>query len=281
MASPVSSSIGMVMTTGNILVDGSQVPGSSAIFSGSRISSGERSSNIQFSDGTSAVMRPGATMTVYREHSVLQRGVAMQRGIDKHAVSAGELKISGTTPHAAVLIGVKDALHIEVAAQEGESEVRTSSGNLVARVEPGKPMSFTIKDAAGSPANGAALYGVLQPHYLLTDETTNVTYQLQGENLEPLVGTAVQVTGNVLGSSSSAVPEVLAVSNITHLNPSVAMATGQDTGTGAPPDDQNEHRKRRGAIVFLIFVAVGATLLGIGASGGLSTSPSAVTPVSP
>lgn len=218
-------------------------------------------------------------MTVYREHSVLQQGVALQRGIDKHTVSAGELKISGATPNAAVLIGIKDASHIEVSAQEGEAEVRTSSGNLVARVESGKPLNFTIRDAAGSAKNAAALSGILRPHYLLTDETTNVTYQLQGANLEPLVGHEVQVTGTLLAGSSSAVPEVVSVSSITGLIPSVAMAAGQDTG--APPDDQDQHRKRRGAIVFLVFVAIGATLLGLGTSGGLGTSPSAVTPTVP
>src|SRR5215470_9755303 len=126
--SAASDNIGLVMTTGAVQVDGVTVPGSAAIFSGSRIASGTGISNLRYSDGTTAVMRPGAQMTVYRDHSVLLQGVAMQRGADKHPVFAHGLRISGATPDAALLVGVRDASHFELAAQGGKLEVRTSTG---------------------------------------------------------------------------------------------------------------------------------------------------------
>ncbi|HEY6310325.1 MAG TPA: hypothetical protein VIY52_05890, partial [Streptosporangiaceae bacterium] len=135
----------------------------------------DANSNLQFSDGTNAVMRPGASMNVYRERSVLQTGVTMQRGVDKHPVFADGLRIAGVTPNAVALIGVKDPSHIEVAAQEGETDVWTSSGKLVARVEPGKTLSFAM-NATGGPADGVKLHGILRLHNLLTDEQTNVTF---------------------------------------------------------------------------------------------------------
>ena len=232
VASAAPSNIGIVMTAGEVQVDGSSVRGNSALFSGSLVQSQDAISNLQFSDGTTAVMRPGASMTVYRERSVLKMGVTMQRGVDKHPVFADGLRIAGVTPNAVALIGVKDASHIEVAAQEGETDVWTSSGNLVARVEPGKTLSFAMIAAEGSPVNGVKLHGILRPHDLLTDEQTNVTYQLQGSGLHILVGASVEVTGTVLGGSPAAgTPPVVAVSNAVKMNNDyAAMAEGQQGG---------------------------------------------------
>jgi hypothetical protein len=264
MAAETSSPIGLVMTTGEVQVDGLQVPGNSAIFSGSLISSGDRSSSLRFSDGTSAVMKPGATMTVYRERSVLQLGVAMQSGVDKHPVLADGLKILGVAPNAIAQVGVRDASYIEVAAEEGESDVWTASGNLVARVKPGKTLSFAIGQAAGTPEHQVKICGELDQDYLLTDHFTSVTYQLQGHDLNPLVGKTVRVTGMTPGgTSSSSAPEVLTVSQIRKLNHSCEAA-------GAVPP---------GAVVLLIFVALGGTLLGLGVAGGFGHS--AVTPTVP
>ena len=280
MASASTANVGLVMTTGEVQVDGSSVRGNSAIFSGSLIASGDRSSNLQFSDGTSAVMKPGATMIVYREHSVLQRGVTMQRGLDKHPVLADGLKISGTAPNTVALIGVRDPSHIEVAAQEGESAIWTSTGNLVARVEPGKTLSFTLNEAGSAAANGVKLTGILRPHYLLTDEISNVTYQLQGSDLEPLVGASIQVTGSVLGGNpSSSTPQVVAVSNAMRLNPYVA-AMGEGQQPGAAPAAQGPYFDKN-SIIFLIVIAIGGTLLGLAAAGAFTSSPSPVTPAAP
>jgi len=279
MASATSANVGLVMTTGEIQVDGSSVRGNAAIFSGSIIATRDRSSNLRFSDGTNAVMKPGAIVVAYREHSMLKQGVIMQRAVDRHAVIADGLKISGVTPNAIALIGVRDPSHIEVAAQEGESAVWTSNGNLLARIDPGKTLSFAVNEAAGAPANGVRLSGILRPHYLLTDEITNVTYQLQGADLEPLIGASIEVTGTVLGGNpSSSVPQVVAVSSVTKLNPNLAAADGQQGG--AAPAGQGP-LFNKSSIIFLIVVAVGGTLLGLAAAGVFSSSPSPATPATP
>src|SRR5271170_2502899 len=187
VASSTSSSIGLVMTSGAVQVNGSRVPGTSAIFSGNLISSEDRPANLQYTDGTSGVMNPGAIMAVYREHSVLQRGVALQRGVSKHPILADGLRISGAAPNAVALVGVSDASHVEVVAQEGESDVWASTGDLVARVEPGKSLSFAIGQATGTQENNVKLCGTLQKNYQLTDDFNNVTYQLQGASLQQFI----------------------------------------------------------------------------------------------
>ena len=281
MACASSTSVGLVMTSGEVQVDGSSVRGNAAIFSGNLVSSGDRSSSLQFADGTSAMMKPGTQIVVYREYSELKQGIALQRGVDKHPMLADGLKISGATPNAVALVGIKDASHIEVEAQMGEAAVWTASGNLVARVEPGKTLSFAIKEAAaGASTNGVKITGILRPHYLLTDELTNVTYQLQGPDLEPLIGASIQVTGTVLaGNSVSAAPQLVAVSSATRLNPLMAMgADGQQPG--AAPAGQAPIFNRE-SVIFLIVIAVGGTLLGLAASGAFSSSSTPVSPTTP
>jgi hypothetical protein len=283
VATAAPSNIGLVMTTGEVQVDGSSVRGNSAIFAGSLVASGDATSSLQFSDGTNAVMRPGATMKVYREHSVLQQGVTLQRGVDKHSVLANGLRISGATPDAVALVGVEDASHVEVAAQTGETDVWTSTGNhLVARVEPGKVLTFAVDEtnAGGMAANGVKIYGILRPHYLLTDEKTNVTYQLQGSGLEEMIGASVVVTGAVLGGNpESKIPQVVTVSNIAKVNPDIELAFAQQGG--ARPAATGGVMWSTGSIIFLIVVIIGGTLLGLGAAGVLTSGPSPVTPTTP
>ncbi len=267
VASATSSSIGLVMSTGEVQVDGMRVPGNSAIFSGSLISSGDRSSSLQFSDGTSALMKPSTSVTVYREHSVLQRGVTLQRGVDKHPILADGLKISGASPHAVALIGVKDASYLEVDAQEGESDVWTSTGDLVARVEPGKTLGFEIGQAApGTQVTNLKICGDLNPDFLLTDHSSYVTYHLQGTDLKPFVGKTVRVTGTVSGAvSSPSTAEILVVSSIKKLNQVCEAPAAVTTKS----------------IIVLVAIGVGGTLLGLAAAGDLSPSPSPVTPTTP
>ena len=275
VASAASSNIGLVMTTGEVEIDGSRVPGPAAIFSGSLISAGDRSSNLQFVDGTSAVMKPGARVTVYREHSVLQHGVTMQRGVDRHSLLANGLRISGASPNATVLVGVKDASYFEVAAQEGESDVWTASGNLVARVEPGMTLNFALSQDSGNKGGSLDVCGDLQQNYLLTDVQSNVTYQLQGAGLQSLVGKSIRINGTIVGGApSGTTPQVIAVSTIKKLNhPCV-------NGPGAAPAASITGLSK-GGIAFWVFVAAGGTLLGLAAAGALGTSPSPVTPTTP
>lgn len=279
-----SSSVGLVMTTGDVEVDGQRVPGNSAIFSGSRISSGDRTSNLQFADGTSAVMNPGTTITVYREHSILQQGVTTQRGIAKHSVLANGLRIAGTNPNATVTVGVKNTSYMEVSAQGGEADVWTPSGNLVAKVEPGQPLSFTYQQAPTSDSsNELSLCGTLNSQYLLTDELSRVEYKLQGSNkmqltaIDPFLGKRVQVTGTRI-SPAAISPEVIAISDIkAQKHPCEAAAIGP----GVAPASVGGDWKWSNLLILLALLGAGSLIGVAAAGGGSSPSPPPVTPAAP
>jgi hypothetical protein len=263
-ASP--SSIGFVVTSGAAQVDGAVVHGNSTLFQGNVVEAGNATSDLMFPGGSNLLLQPGSAVKVYREHAVLQRGAAIQRGNNGYSLVVDGLKVSSLSQQGAVVVGLKDSSHLEVAAQGGAAEVRTPTGALVARLEPGKALSLAIQaspqnssptpsqqnpapTAAGqaAPPAGAqlTLHGTLRKdhpgrygHYLLTDLATNVTYELQGSGLDDLVGASVEATGSIFDTTpAEGASRVMSVSDI-HQMPLGEIRGGTPTANtpraGAP-----------------------------------------------
>jgi hypothetical protein len=249
-ASP--SSVGFVVTNGQAEVDGSVVHGNSTLFQGSLIQAGSATSDLMFPGGSNLLLQPDSAVKVYREYALLQRGVVIQRGT--HELVADGLRIYSLSPQGAVVVGMKDSSHLEVAAQGGAAEVRSATGMLLARLETGKAMGFTIQDtpqvpaappatsgqAAPEPGTQLTLHGIVRKdhagrygHYLLTDVATKITYELQGPGLDDLVGAQVEVIGSIFDQpAAEGASRVLSVSDI-HQMP-LSELPGATTAT-APP----------------------------------------------
>jgi hypothetical protein len=263
-ASP--SSIGFVVTSGEAQIDGAVVRGNSTLFQGNVVEAGNATSDLMFPGGANLLLQPDSAVKVYREYAVLQKGAVIQRGT--HGLVADGLKISSLSTQGAIVVGMKDKSHVEVAARGGPAEVRNPTGALVARLEPGKAMSFAIQisqqdststplqrnsppPASGqssTPAGQAAppagaqltLHGILRKdhpgrygHYLLTDQATNVTYELQGPGLDDLVGASVEATGSIFDTTpAEGATRVMSVSDI-HQMPQGEIRGG--TPTAKPP----------------------------------------------
>jgi hypothetical protein len=267
-ASP--SSVGFVVSNGQARVDGSVVHGNSTLFQGSLVQAGGSTSDLMFPGGTNLLLQPDSAVQVYSEYAVLQKGAVIQRGT--HGLVADGLKISSLSAQGAIVVGMKDRLHIEVAAQGGSAEVRNPAGALVARLEPGKALSFAIQVSQQNststplqpnpppPASGQSstapgqvappagvqltLHGVLRKdhpgrygHFLLTDIATNVTYELQGAGLDDLVGASVEATGSIFDTTpAEGASKVMSVSDI-HQMPLSEIRGGTPTAktpAGAP-----------------------------------------------
>jgi hypothetical protein len=245
-ASP--SSVGFVVTSGQVQVDGTVVHGNSTLFQGSVVQAGDLASDLMFPGGSNLLLQPGSAVKVYREHAVLQRGAAIQRGNHGYTLVADGLRVSSLSQQGEVVVGLKDSSHLEVAAQGAPAEVRTPAGILVARLDPGKPLSLAIQVAPqvspqnpvptpsqqnppttggvpqALPPTGAqlTLHGILRKdhpgrygHYLLTDLASNVTYELQGTGLDDLVGASVEATGSVFDATpAEGASKVVSVSDI-------------------------------------------------------------------
>ncbi len=281
-ASP--SSIGFVVTSGTVQVDGAAVRGNSTLFQGNVVRAGDATSDLMFRGGSNLLLQPGSTATVFRDYGVLEHGAAVQRG--HHPLVADGLQISSSSPEGAVFVDVQDKSHLKVAAQGGAAEVRNPAGILVARLEPGKALSFAVQVSqqnstptppqqnstppAGEQAPPPAgvqltLHGILRKdhpgrygHFLLTDMATNVTYELQGSGLDDLVGASVEVTGSTYDTAAApGASKVMSVSDIhqmplseirgeTPTNPAPGTP-GASTPPAAPPTPSGEIPPSNGA----------------------------------
>ena len=229
--------------------------------SGELVQAGSGTSDLMFPGGSNLLLQPGSSVQVFREYGVLEHGTAIQRG--SHALIADGLKVSSLSPQGAVLVDMVDRSHLQVTAQGGAAEVRNPAGALVARLEPGKALSFAIQatqqNPTPSPQNPApaassqaappagtqlTLHGILHKdhpgrygHFLLTDLASNVTYELQGPGLEDLVGASVEVTGSTFDTAPApGASKVMSVSDI-HQMP-LSEIRGETPGSApvtAPP----------------------------------------------
>jgi hypothetical protein len=248
-ASP--SSVGVVVTSGEAQVDGAVVRGNSTLFQGNLVQAGQGTSDLMFPGGSNLLLQPGSAVRVFREYGVLDHGAAVQRG--SNTLVADGLKISSLSPQGAVFVAIQDGSRLSVAAQGGAAEVRNPSGDLVARLEAGKALSFAIQAGAqgstGLPqtaptttgqtptptAAQVTIHGILHKdhpgrygHFLLTDIPSKVTYELQGPGLDDLVGASVEVTGSTFDTAAAeGASKVLSVSDI-HQMP-LSEITGNST----------------------------------------------------
>ena len=260
-ASP--SSVGFVVTTGQVQVDGATVHYNSTLFQGNVVQAGDATSDLMFPGGSNLLLQPGAAVEVFREYGVLQHGAVTQRG--PHALVAGGLKVSSLSPQGAVFVDMQDRSHFRVAAQGGAAEVRNPAGSLVARLEPGKSLTFgiqvspqtapptTVQQNPSQTASGQAsppvgtqitIHGILRKdhpgrygHFLLTDLASNVTYELQGPGLDDLVGASVEATGSIFEATpAEGASRVISISDV-HQMP-LSEIRGETPGSApvtAPP----------------------------------------------
>jgi hypothetical protein len=255
-ASP--SSVGFVVTSGQVQVDGAVVRGNSTLFQGNVVQAGDVASDLMFPGGSNLLLQPGSAVEVFRDYGVLRHGSATERG--PHPLVAGGLRISSLSPQGAVLVDMEGPSRFKVAAQGAPAEVRTPAGTLVARLDAGKTLTLGIQDQAQPPAAAQqnppqpttgvstpppevvqiTVRGILRKdhpgrygHFLLTDLTTNVTYELQGSGLDDLVGASVEAVGSVFqGTPAEGASQVIAVSDVRQM-PLSEIRGGNPTPT--PP----------------------------------------------
>jgi hypothetical protein len=114
----------------------------------------------------------------------------------------------------------------------------------------------TVGQAAPPTGVQLTLHGVLRKdhpgrygHFLLTDVATNVTYELQGPDLDDLVGASVEVTGSIFDTAAAAgASKVMSVSDIHQMPMSEIRGNTPAASTpAAPPTPSGETLPSNGA----------------------------------
>ena len=130
-------------------------------------------------------------------------------------------------------------------------------------------MALSFDPQAGA-AGVAKMTGILVSKdgaFFVTDVTTNVTAEVRGADLAKYVGTKVNITGSIIPDASIPVgaSQVVQITGITN---AAAAAGAAGAGAGAAGGIGT------GATVAIVGgVAVGGTVLGLGAAGTFSSAP--------
>jgi hypothetical protein len=164
---------------------------------------------------------------------------------------------------------------VELAAWSGSFRVLNSRGLLVANLASGHALELEPQ-ATDTTSKLTGTLRLAGGHYLLTDETTNVTVELAGPGLAKEKGNRVEVTGQ---SDPTATPvtdasQFIRVSAVKHLGKgaagsSGAAAAGQGGAGGASTASSHGIALSATTIAIIGGVAAAATLGGLAAAGKL------------
>ena len=194
-------------------------------------------------------------------------------GADKYRVEALSLKVAPDSEASVAQVDMSKSNRVVVTAKSGVVKVSNSAGMLVAMVFPGKALEFDPQ--AGGPATATKISGVLVKRngkFLLVDTTTNVTFEVQGDDLGKYVGKSVEVTGVTVDGVTPApgATQVLHATMVTRI--------GGGAG-GAVPAGGVKTGMATGKVVAIVGgVIVGGTVGGLAAAGAFSGSGSVSRP---
>jgi hypothetical protein len=281
LLSAATSGIGIAMSEGNILINSSSAAGNATIFNGSTLETQSAASQVRLNDGARLRLASDSRGTVFSDHVDLQKGSANITGYSANA-SGLNVRADGK---ASASISMRDQGVVEIAALTGSVHVFNAAGLNVANLVPGRALDLRPQDAgANAPSSLTGCAVKAGDNTLLTDETSNVTVQLQGGNVR--TGRRVQVTGSMVPNSTppSGASQVINVTNVKEVGGACkagaaaaaggaaaggAAAAGAGAGTGIGVTT---------AVVAGIAVAAGAGLGIAAGTGAFSSNPTPATP---
>ncbi len=260
-----TSAIGTASARGDMRVDGYSVKGDATLFNGSVVESGQASVALRLSKGGEAKLATDSRGAFYSDRMVLQHGSTEWTPASNYAVNADGLLVAPDAPHSRGVVSVSKANTVEVAALTGGFRVSDSRGLLLAHVTPGHALSFGSLQAATEGSYQVTATGAFTEsagHYYLKTTDTGMLYEVQGSNLQNLVGKTVTVSGTLdpniqpAGGASS----VITASGTSAQTPA---AQGSSSQAPQPAATQGGLSNRKKLIIGGIIVG-GATGLALG-----------------
>ncbi len=209
--SAATSGIGVAMSAGNILINNSSAAGNATIYDGSTLETQAAASQVRLKDGAQLRLSAESKGKVYSDHVDLQRGSA---NITGYSANASGLSVRADAK-ATASVSMREKGVIEVAALTGDVHVFNAAGINVANLVPGRALDLRAQDAGASAPSSLTGCAVKSGNNtLMTDETSNVTVQLNGTNIRP--GRRIQITGSMVPNATPATgaTQVLNVTNV-------------------------------------------------------------------
>ncbi|HYL35410.1 MAG TPA: hypothetical protein VEV17_05820 [Bryobacteraceae bacterium] len=227
--------VGVLTAVGSIRVDGADVRGNGTVRNGSVIETIQNPSHLSLKNGSRLDLAAESRAQVYGDHAVLERGASQIQASSRYPIQVNSLSVIAVGPSSTIRVFRTGASKLEVSAVTGQAEVRGAGGVMIARVFPGSALDFDQQPAGA--AGATKVSGRLEKQdgrYKLTDVTTRVRFELQGDNLEKSVGQCITATG----SSDPSTAELIHLATYSKVSckkiglPLSAAAAGAGAGAG-------------------------------------------------
>jgi hypothetical protein len=273
LASGAVPVIGTVVANGSFRLDHATVTGNATLFEGATIETATAPSRMEISSGAKISLGTESKARFYGDHMILEKGEGRIEKAQGFRFEARGLTIQPETGNASARVALTGGARIELAALSGSFRVLNSRGLLVANVPSGHALELEPQGTD----TASKLTGTLRQvggHYLLTDETTNVTVELAGAGLSKEIGNRVEVTGQLDPTATPVTDasQFVRVSAVKHLGKGAAGSSGAAAAGkgGAGGAAAGGHIALSATTIAIIGgVAAAATLGGLAAAGKL------------
>jgi len=229
-----SSAIGTASARGDLRIDGSSVKGNATLFDGTVVETGQATAALRLSKGVEITLATESRSTLFHDRVVLQQGTSEFAPSGPFLLEANGLEVTSSEPNSRAVVSMSGSNTVEVAALAGGFQVTNGRGLLLARVNPGRAMSFAIQTPSEQTGTLTITGQVLKGghHFYLRESTTNTLYELTGRNFNSYVGREVQITATLKpgAPTSGDAKSVVSVSSLTTIAVS-GVSAGIGTGT--------------------------------------------------
>lgn len=269
--------IGVVEARSAFRLDHATVTGNATLFEGATIETGLGPSSQELRNGARVTLLAESRGRFYDDHMVLERGQGRLDRATGYFFEARGLTVQPETGASTGRVVLEAGGSVEVAALTGSLRVLNAQRLLVAKVLPGAPLAFSPQTSVGSGTTRVS--GRLLNkggHYVLTDETTNVTVEVTGAGLKKLEGARVDITG-FLDPTATPVSDATQVIRVTSITRLAAGTAAAGTGGAAGGGGLSGLAISATTIAIIGGVAAAAVVGGLAATGTFSGSTPAVS----
>ncbi len=219
--------IGVAMSQGNILVNDAKTAGNTTITAGSTLETQSAASQVRLNEGGQLRLSGSSRAKIFADHMDLQIGTVR---ISDYSANASGLKVRAEGS-ASATVSMRNAGVVQIAALTGSVQVFNAAGINVANLLPGRALDLKAQDAgASAPSSLTGCAVKAGGNTLMTDETSNVTVQLKGQNVR--AGRRVQITGSMVPNATAPSPATQVI-NVTSVKEVGGTCKAGTTAGGA------------------------------------------------
>jgi hypothetical protein len=280
-----SPAIGTIVTQGAFRLNHATLINNATLFEGATIETGSAASRMDLVSGTRLELSAASRGRCFGDHLVLERGQSVIQKAQGFRVEARGLTILPDTGASTGRILLTGNARVQVSAVTGSLRVLNSRGMVVAKIPSGRALLLEPQSSDGATrlAGRVVLRG---GHYLLTDETTNVTVELATKKgLENVIGRRVEVTGvnDPAATPASDATQVIEAAQVTPAPQPPAAPAGSGgssggnsggSGGGGTSAGGSTGGAASGAAVSVTLVAIIAGVAAAAVVGGLAATGS-------